>query len=44
MEQTHDSPTALELYKGHPVQEAAQIILGSLLFSEIGRASCRERV
>ena len=33
MEQTHDSPTALELYKGHPVQEAAQIILGSLLFS-----------
>lgn len=27
MEQTHDSPTALELYKGHPVQEAAQIIL-----------------
>ena len=33
MEQTYDSPTALELYKGHPVQEAAQIILGSLLFS-----------
>ena len=33
MEHTHDSPTALELYKGHPVQEAAQIILGSLLFS-----------
>ena len=26
MEQTHDSPTALELYKGHPVQEASIIL------------------